>query len=81
MRLTAFSTFLGLLALSTPGFAQSPLSLADLGQDAQLTAAFDAMAQGHDIPDWVRSEAVTTPAMGAGFGDQEYLVLTGCKRH
>lgn len=71
-----FALIATLIAL--PALAQNP-TLADLGQDAALTAAFDKMAEGQDIPDWVRGNAVSSPAGKAAFDGRDYLVLSGCQ--
>lgn len=52
---------LGLCQLAMAQDAAGP-TLADLGKDQALTAAFDKMAEGHPMPEWLRTEAVTTPA-------------------
>lgn len=71
------------LALDHAAVAQEATapSLADLGQDQALTAAFDRMAGGHPMPDWLRAGAVTTPAQPVSFGGKDYLAMTVCKQH
>ncbi|WP_017997764.1 Ivy family c-type lysozyme inhibitor [Paracoccus sp. N5] len=66
-----------------PALAQEAAgpSLADLGQDQALTAAFDKMAEGHPMPEWLRGAAVTTPAQKVSFGGKDYLAMTACKQH
>ncbi|WP_199259577.1 Ivy family c-type lysozyme inhibitor [Paracoccus binzhouensis] len=56
-------------------------SLADLGRDQALTAAFETMAKGHEIPAWVREGMVTTPSQKVSFDGSDYLAMTGCKQH
>lgn len=81
MRFSTVPVFAGLLALTSTAFAENSLTLADLGQDQALTAAFDQMAQGQEIPEWVRGGAVTSPAGHAAFDGKNYVVLTGCKQN
>lgn len=56
-------------------------TLADLGKDQALTAAFDRMADGHPMPEWLRGPSVTTPAQRVSFGGKDYLAMTACKQH
>ncbi|MFC3570988.1 Ivy family c-type lysozyme inhibitor [Paracoccus sp. TOH] len=56
-------------------------TLADLGQDQALTAAFEKMAAGHEVPAWIREGMVTTPSQKVSFGGKDYLAMTGCKQH
>ncbi|ABL71690.1 Ivy family c-type lysozyme inhibitor [Paracoccus denitrificans] len=70
----------------TPGAAQAAasdvgLTLADLGKDEGLTAAVEKMAEGHQMPEWLREGAVISPSQKVGFGGQEYLAMTACKQH
>ena len=81
----ALSLSAGAMASAQDQPAQQPAqegpTLADLGQDQALTAAYDRMAEGHEMPEWVRKAIVVTPAQKVGFGGKEYLVLTGCEQH
>ncbi len=74
-------------ALALAGFPALALaqdagpSLADLGKDQALTAAFDAMTKGHEVPAWLRDGAVTSPAQKVSFDGKDYLAMTACKPH
>ncbi len=57
------------------------LTLADLGKDEALTAAVEKMAEGHQLPGWLREGAVVTPGQKVGFGGKEYLAMTACQQH
>ncbi|CAM3164629.1 Inhibitor of vertebrate lysozyme (Ivy) [Paracoccus aminovorans] len=73
---------LALAALPAAAMAQDAgPTLADLGKDQALTAAFEAMAKGHEVPAWVREGAVTTPAQKVSFGGKDYLAMSACKQH
>lgn len=79
MKQLAYGAALAMLAC--PVLADDALTISDLGKHAELTAAFDKMAEGHTIPDWVRGGAVGSPAEMAAFDGREYLVFSGCKQH
>ncbi|SIQ06627.1 Inhibitor of vertebrate lysozyme (Ivy) [Paracoccus thiocyanatus] len=57
------------------------LTLADLGRDQGLTAAVEKMAEGHQMPEWLREGAVISPSQTVAFGGQEYLAMIACKQH
>lgn len=57
------------------------LTLADLGRDQGLTAAVEKMAEGHQMPEWLREGAVISPSQTVAFGGQEYLAMMACKQH
>ncbi len=60
---------------------ETGLTLADLGKDQGLTAAVEKMAEGHQMPEWLREGAVISPSQKVAFGGQEYLAMTACKQH
>ena len=64
--------------------AQEPAAaptLADLGRDNALAAAYAAMSEGHPMPDWIADGIVVTPAQPVAFGGKTYLAMQGCKQH
>jgi len=61
--------------------AAAGLTLADLGKDPGLTAAFEKMAEGHQLPAWLREGAVISPSQIVGFGGRQYLAMTACQQH
>ncbi len=72
------------LSLPVASFAQSEKtepSLADLTADEKMEAAFDDMAGDVELPDWVKSKAVTSPGQRVSFDGKEYLAMTGCEQH
>lgn len=82
-RILPVLTLAGALGLGQLAMAQDAAgpTLADLGKDQALTAAFDKMAEGHPMPEWLRTEAVTTPAQKVSFDGKDYLAMTACKQH
>lgn len=75
-------TVVAALGAGHAAMAQDSLpSFADLGQDKTLTAAFDKLAEGQTLPEWLRDGAVTMPGQKVGFGGKEYVAVTACKQH
>lgn len=56
-------------------------TLADLGKDEAFTVAFQKMAEGNQIPEWLSKGAVVTPTQKVSFGGKKYLAMTGCQQH
>jgi len=75
--IAGFAIVLGL----APAFAEDAPTLADLRNDAALTAAFEAMAGETPMPDWLEQPIVTTPTAKASFDGKSWLVMYGCKQH
>ncbi|HWL55396.1 MAG TPA: Ivy family c-type lysozyme inhibitor [Paracoccus sp. (in: a-proteobacteria)] len=64
-----------------PAFAEDAPTLADLGKNAELAAAFKAMAGETEMPDWLEQPIVTTPTATASFDGKPWQVMYGCKQH
>ncbi|QRZ15903.1 C-lysozyme inhibitor [Paracoccus methylovorus] len=60
---------------------ETGLTLADLGKDQKLATAFEKMADGHQLPAWLREGAVVSPSQKVAFGGTEYLAMTACEQH
>lgn len=56
-------------------------SLADLGSDSAMKAAYDAMTKGHEMPEWLTQNAVTSPGDEVSFGGKSYVAMSACKQH
>lgn len=56
-------------------------SLADLGSDSAMKAAYDAMTKGHEMPEWLTGNAVTSPGDEVSFGGKSYVAMSACKPH
>lgn len=66
---------------AAPDAAPEWPTLAALGQDAALTAAYDAMMAGRVAPDWLTGGGVQSPTRQVGFDGATWLAMTSCKPH
>lgn len=83
MKLTRFLASLPLLAMTVlPGSALELLpSFADIATDTEMSSAFDQMAKGHELPDWVFDGVVGSSGRMVSFDGKFYLALSGCQQH
>ena len=83
-RKTALATAFSLVALTglgTAAIAQDAPSLADLGSDSALAAAFKKMSGSVKMPEWISTGIVTTPSQKVSFDGKEWIAMSGCKPH
>lgn len=84
MKTRFYAMMVLVLSLPVTSFAQSEEtepSLADLLEDEKMESAFDNMVGDTDLPEWIKSGAVTSPGQRVSFDGKEYLAMTGCEQH
>ena len=84
MKTRFYAMMVLVLSLPVTSFAQSKEtepSLADLLEDEKMESAFDNMIGDTDLPEWIKSGAVTSPGQRVSFDGKEYLAMTACEQH
>ncbi|MFK0167124.1 Ivy family c-type lysozyme inhibitor [Rhizobium sp. NPDC090279] len=72
----------GALVVPYNGVAQAnDFRLHDIPSGPAARKAFEEMAKGHALPEWVRGGSTDSETVKLAFDGNEVYVMSGCKRH